>query len=101
MSESLETLLDLDTAWKRLKLEGAHRGFVRHPFELALTESDLPAWLNAIREDLRTGGYAPSAVTICDAPKGKGAVRPGGILSLRDRLVFIAAVGACFSAIHK
>jgi hypothetical protein len=101
MAESLEMLLDLDTAWKRLKREGPHRGFVRHPFELALTELDLPAWLEAIRQDLRTGRYAPGAVTICDAPKGKGAVRPGGILSLRDRLVFIAAVGACFPAIHK
>lgn len=101
MSEALAKLLDLKTAWRRVKEDISSRVFLRHPYSVQLIESDLDGWLASCQEALRTGTYAPRSLFVCDIPKGKGLVRPGSHLSYIDRLVYTACVGACFPAIHE
>lgn len=101
MSASIATLLDLKIAWKRVKDDIANRVFIRHPYSVALVESDLEGWLDARLESIQSGQYAPDSAFICDVPKENGLIRPGAHLSYSDRLVYTACVGACFPAIHK
>jgi hypothetical protein len=101
MAKSLGTLLDFQTAWKRAKDDLAHRVFIRHPFSLALIEHDLDGYLSNLEAKVKSGKYHPSAMTICDVPKGRGAIRPGAHLTLEDRIVYAACVGACLPYIHK
>lgn len=101
MSEQLATNLDLQIAWRRVKRDIPDRVFIRHPFEVSIIEQDLDAWLNQLKDTIRDGVYNPGSSVICDAPKGRGAVRPGAHLSMGDRVVFAAIVGACFQQIHR
>jgi hypothetical protein len=101
MSELLSTTLDLTLAWRRVKDDIPGRVFIRHPFEISIIEQDREAWLNRLKESIRDGHYNPGPSIICDAPKGKGTVRPGAHLAMADRVVFAACVGACFQNIHR
>ncbi|MGB9198803.1 MAG: RNA-directed DNA polymerase, partial [Terriglobales bacterium] len=100
MSEDLANLLDMKTAWKRVKDDARNRVFIRHPYAIQVVELDVEGWLNARLEDVRKDRYTPSSMFVCDVPKGKGLVRPGSHLAYADRLVYTACVGACFPAIH-
>ena len=100
MTVALANTLDLETAWKRVRADLPHRVFVRHPFELALIESDLAGWLSKLSTDIAAGTYHPSSMVVCDVPKGKGAIRPGAHLAMNDRVVFAACLGACLPYIH-
>ncbi len=101
MSEALANLLDLNLAWTRARHDQPERVFVRHPFEIDLVEVDIEGWLRHLAEDIRGDHYNPSAMVICEVPKGKGAVRPAGDLNINDRIVYAACVGACFPSIHE
>ena len=101
MSEELAALLDLRTAWRRVKRDVQDRIFVRHPFAVSMIELELEAWLHDRSEAIRGDDYAPGPMFVCDVPKGKGLIRPGSHLSYPDRLIFTACVGACFRAIHQ
>ena len=85
----------LELAWKRMKADQIDRVFVRSPYEIALIDSDRQAWLSALRDRLAAGGYHPQSMDICDVPKSPVMVRPGGLLSVTDSVVFAAAVGEC------
>ncbi|HWE95598.1 MAG TPA: RNA-directed DNA polymerase [Tepidisphaeraceae bacterium] len=87
-------VLDLKLAWQRVKQESIGRGFTRHPFEMELAESDLDSWLTNIGREFSINAYRPNGVYIANVPKGKGAVRPGACIALKDRLVYAACVGA-------
>ena len=100
MSEALANLLDMNLAWARARSDQPERVFVRHPFEIELIEVDAEAWLRQLTEDIRSNHYNPSAMVICEVPKGRGAVRPAGDLNISDRVVYAASVGACFPSIH-
>jgi hypothetical protein len=101
MSEHLAATLDLSLAWKRVKSDIQNkREFVRHPYEIILVEADLEGWLEHLRQEIRAG-FNPSAPTIADIPKGRGAVRPGALLGLNDKLVYAACVGAALPAIYS
>jgi hypothetical protein len=94
-------LLDLDLAWARVKLDVADGLiFIRRPHEIHLIEEDYEGWSGALREDVRADRYHPGPQTIVDVPKPRGAVRPGSQLSLRDAVVYYAAVGACMPTIE-
>lgn len=99
MSEALANLLDFTLAWKRVKADVANRVFIKHPFELQLIESNLELWLNQIQNSLRTDQYRPGPSNICDIPKGAGLIRPGAHLSMVDRVVYAACIGACLTKI--
>jgi Reverse transcriptase (RNA-dependent DNA polymerase) len=101
VSEALAQLLDLKTAWRRVKDDLANRVFIRHPYSVSLVESDLDGWLETRLKLIREGTYAPESVFVCDVPKENGLIRPGAHLSYTDRLVYTACVGACYPAIHK
>ena len=101
MTETLLAELDLDLAWKRVKADLPHRVFVRHPFELSLVEADVAKWLADMNSRIADGSYRPQPMTVCDVPKGKGAIRPGSHLTLTDRTVFAACVGGALPYIHS
>jgi hypothetical protein len=92
--------LDLDLAWRRVKSDlQTGRTFVHSPLEIELIEAARVDWLDQLREKLRIG-YRPHSPLIADIPKGNGAVRPGALLSLEDRVVYSAAVGAILGSIN-
>ncbi len=101
MSEALASLLDLRTAWGRVKDDIASRVFIRDPYSISLVESDLEALLEHRLSLIRDDKYVPESAYICDVPKGSGLIRPGAYLSYTDRLIYTACVGACFPAIHQ
>jgi hypothetical protein len=100
MSNELADLLDIRTAWKRVRSDFRHRAFLTRPHELALVESDLDSWLASVEQRVREDRYHPGAMLICEVPKGGGLIRPGNYLSLIDRVVYTACVGACLEQIH-
>jgi hypothetical protein len=75
------------------------RAFVANQFELELIETDYDTWINDLNSQLREDTYAPGPVEYCNAPKGRGLVRPGVRLQIADRVVYTAAVGACLKQI--
>ena len=101
MSEALARLLDLATAWRRVKGDIRDKVFLRDPYRMSLIEFDLQTWLQARLDTIREGRYAPQSMFVCDVPKGRGLVRPGSYLSFIDRLVYAGCVGACLPAIHR
>jgi hypothetical protein len=93
-------------AYKRVSDELSHqrktgRAFVANPGEQKLAELDLGTWLSNLREEVVEGGYDPSPIEICGAPKGAGLIRPGVRMKLADRVVYTAAVGRCVRHIVK
>jgi hypothetical protein len=96
----LTSTLDLGSAWRRTKadLQG-NRVFVRTPYEVELVEENLVEWLAQLHSRIEAG-YRPASAIIADIPKGYGAVRPAILLSLEDRVVYSAAVGALLPTIH-
>lgn len=98
--------LDLLLAYLRARDEiedqrKSGRSFVCNPFERELVETDLDGWLDGVRELLRDGGYTPGPIELCGAPKGRDLIRPAVRMSLVDRLVYTAAVGACIPHIQE
>lgn len=65
-----------------------------NPFELDLIEVDLESWLAELKGLVDAGAYVPGAIEVCDFPKAGGLVRPGSRMSVADRVVFTAAIGA-------
>jgi len=93
MSEILAARLDLELAWRRVKHDIAKdRVFIRHPYLIDLIEVNLNEWLEQLREKVAKGEFQPSALRVCDVPKPKGAVRPGGDLELADQVIYCALV---------
>lgn len=62
--------------------------FVKFPFELALFSSDQQSKVDKIHLELSQSAYRFSPSLIAELPKGKGAVRPGSILTLEDQLAY-------------
>lgn len=94
------TSLDLHLAYERVREElrdqpRTGRALARNPFELDLIEIDRESWLDGLETQLSNGSYIPGPIEVCDVPKGGGLVRPGVRLSVADRVVYTAAVGAC------
>jgi hypothetical protein len=101
VSDALADLLDLNTAWSRMKRDVDNRVFIRHPYAVSMIELDLEGWLQHRLTAIRNDQYSPSPMFVCDVPKANGLIRPGSHLSYTDRLVYTACVGACFSEIHE
>lgn len=101
MSKELAELLDLELAWKRIRLDISSCVFTRNPFEVQLIEDDLSSYLNDLGGQICNDEYYPKTMHICDVPKGGGLVRPGSILSVEDRIAYYACLGACLPNIYK
>ena len=91
MPRDLSSLLDLELAFSRVLRDLSGQAFFCHPHECDLINYNKAEWLDKLRFGLPT--YVPGDLSLCNAPKGKGAVRPGGILSLRDQTIYAALVG--------
>lgn len=76
------------------------RAFVANHFELELIEADYAGWIDDLKQQLKDGQYSPGPIEYCNAPKGRGLVRPAARMQIADRVVYTAAVGACFKKIH-
>ncbi|HSZ54155.1 MAG TPA: RNA-directed DNA polymerase [Tepidisphaeraceae bacterium] len=98
---STDSNMAIDLAWQRVRSGAAGRGFIKHPFELYLVETDLRNWLDKILSEITNGLYQPSTISIANVPKGKGAVRPGAWMALRDRLVYTACIGTILPEIRR
>jgi hypothetical protein len=101
MSNVQAELLKLELAWKRVKLDIPYRVFIRNPFEVQLLEGDLSDYLNDLGGRIRNDEYHPKPMHVCDVPKGGGLVRPGSFLSVEDRIVYYACLGACMPNIYE
>jgi len=101
-SGNIADFLDLTLAWERVKLDlKSGRVFIKHPHEKALIEENTGAWIKQLETDLRNGTYAPSAMILVNVPKPKGGIRPGGLLSIRDQVIYAALVGSMLSRIRS
>ncbi len=95
-------LLDLELAWKRVKLDIVQNNFfVEFPNEFRLIESNLDGWINLVRSGLENGSYKPQPTIICEVPKKRGSTRPAAYLEYEDRLVYAACVGVCYKQIYE
>ena len=101
MSKELAELLDLELGWQRIKLDIPDCVFTRNPFEVRLLEGDLSGYLNDLNRQIRNDEYHPKPMYVCNVPKGNGLVRPGPILSIEDRIIYYACLGACMSNIYE
>lgn len=100
MSTSITYKLDLDLAFHRIKKDFSERSFIRHPYEFQLIELNKKSWFNEILSDISNDSYKNGDLYICNVPKGKGAIRPGGHLNFNDRLIFTALIGSCYAKIQ-
>jgi hypothetical protein len=92
--------LEVELAWRRVKSDlQTGRVFVHNPFEVELVEANLGEWLDRLRDKI-AAGYRPSSAVVADIPKGNGAVRPAALLTLEDRVVYAALVGAILPSIN-
>ena len=93
IAPSLSSGLDLPLAWRRVQADLAERrAFVRHPFHEQLIDPDLSAWLGNLSVLVDTDTYVPSPCGLCSVPKPQGHVRPGGVLTLEDQVLYSALV---------
>jgi len=90
---ALSSRLHLSLAWRRAQADLAERrAFVRHPFHEQLIETDLDSWLRGLAGLIDAEEYVPSPCSLCSAPKPGGQVRPGGVLTLEDQVLYSALV---------
>ena len=101
LNTSITYKLDLDLAFSRIKNDFSDKLFIRHPYETQLIELDVESWFNDIKSDISNNSYHNGDLYICNIPKGKGAVRPGGHLNFNDRLVYTALIGSCYPEIQS
>jgi Reverse transcriptase (RNA-dependent DNA polymerase) len=99
-----ERKLNLDLAFRRVRDElveqpKSGRAFVANPFELALAEVDIEAWLRDIGARVEADAYVPGAIQLAGAPKPGDLIRPAARITLEDRVVYTAALGACLKEI--
>ena len=101
MSKAQAELLNLELAWKRVKLDIPDRVFIRNPFEVKLIEADLANYLDDLNERIDNDTYHPKPAFICDVPKGGRLIRPGSVLSIEDRIIYYACLSACMPNLYE
>jgi retron-type reverse transcriptase len=92
---------DTEKAYKIVDHDLSKSIFVQYPFERQLVLEDKAAWLLKVKQDIESGAYLPGVCEIAEVPKGKGAVRPGSILTIRDMVAYTSIVNAAFEKIHN
>jgi len=97
----MRSIIDVSKAFTIVKSDLHGMTFVNYPFEEELVDLDQQLWLDQITEKLQSDSYTPSVCDIAEVPKGKGAVRPGSILTLEDQVVYTTLVDAIYGLLHK
>jgi hypothetical protein len=102
MNPSLIDLLNLELAWKRVKLDfSTKKVFVEFRNEVQILEKNLDSKVQQLTNDIISGNYHPKQSIICEIPKIGGSIRPAAYLELEDRIVYTACVGACYEKIYN
>jgi hypothetical protein len=96
-----EPSLDYRLAWGRVKRDLDDHSVLSHTLEEELIDLDVDGWLANVAPGLDAWGYTPSPAHICEMPKGEGVVRPVARLSIEDRVLYAALVGACIPAVES
>jgi len=91
ISASLADTLNLERAW-RYVYQDRKSDFVASPPVYAAVRSSPAGVLELLRAEIRSGQYRPSPVRIIDVPKPSHTTRPGGVLALKDRILYQALV---------
>jgi hypothetical protein len=94
-------MFDTDKAFKLVEYDLDNLVFVNYPYERELIKEDSANWLNSVKQKLDEDNYVPSACVIAEVPKGKGAVRPGSVLTIEDLTAYTSIVGAAYTQIHQ
>ena len=74
--------------------------FVRYPFEAELFGRRENDELDRIKSELETGSYIPSPCYLANVPKGKGAVRPGAVLTFEDQIAYTMLVDSIYPELY-
>lgn len=81
----------LHHAWQRCRRNGGAAGVDGLSFA-DIESGGVAAWLDDLRQELRTGTYRPRPLRRQWIPKANGKMRPLGIPTIRDRVVQMAVV---------
>jgi group II intron reverse transcriptase/maturase len=81
----------LREAYGRCRENAGAPGVDRETFEM-IEARGVEGWLETLREELKSGMYAPRPLLRVWIPKSNGGQRPLGIPTIRDRVVQMAAV---------
>jgi len=93
--------LDLDLALRRTLCGLKERNFVDRPLAVKVLKREPERLKEELKQELDSeGGYQPSPVTPFLVPKAGGLVRNGRHLTMKDRIVYNACVGACQADIY-
>lgn len=90
---SISDKFDLELAWERVKNDSSKVVFCERPYQIEVIDGNLSEWLDIVRSQL-DAGYNPGDMQVINVPKPGNLVRKGNYLSLSDRLVYNACVGA-------
>ena len=63
-------------------------------------EHHLDDRLSTLKQRVLKADYTPSPINFCDVPKRGGTIRTGNYLTIEDRVVYAACVGACQPKIY-
>ncbi len=80
----------LQLAWQRVKANKGAAGIDRQSIERFEANEDL--YLQELQEQLQEEAFQPQPIKRVYIPKGKGKVRPLGILTVKDRIVQMAVL---------
>jgi len=92
---------DTEKAFKLVENDLLKSVFVKYPFEKQIVTENKVTWLLRIKEHIESSNYTPGVCEIAEVPKGKGAVRPGSILTIRDMVAYTAIVDATYDKLHQ
>ncbi len=103
MTEHTNTKQDFDIkrAFSIVKYDLRGMTFVNFPYEEELVDIDQTNLFKLVAEELNEGKYKPSPCDIAEVPKGKGAVRPGSILTIKDQLVYTSLVNDIYTLLEE
>lgn len=74
--------------------------FVKYPYEAELFSRQHDQKLNKLKDELAADTYIPQPCNLANVPKGKGAVRPGAILTFEDQIAYTMLVDSIYPELH-
>ena len=94
-------IVDTQRGLKLVEVNLRKSVFVNYPYERELVNVDKASWLKNLAAEIKAKSYTPGVCDIAEVPKGKGAVRPGSILPIRDMVAYTSIIDSIFPVIHK
>ncbi|HSE60980.1 MAG TPA: RNA-directed DNA polymerase [Candidatus Saccharimonadales bacterium] len=96
------TIEDVQRPYSIVKADAkSGMNFVRYPYELELFSRQQDGELERIKVALEGSTYIPKPCSLANVPKGKGAVRPGAILTIEDQVAYTMLVDSIYPQLHS